>query len=135
MFSYSLLVQLLIPYLVVASRLNSKTEVSGDRIFKLVKALPMNSVMSSIMFNTKMLGELSLSRENNTAGFGEFIVVDENDPINGPADVNWIMMHAIISWVVLILFVEWRLPFSFCGKIKTVSQEDNDEYFGELQLE
>ena len=82
-----------------------------------------------------MLGELSLYRENNTAGFGEFIVVDENDPINGPADVNWIMMHAIISWVVLILFVEWRLPFSFCGKIKTVSQEDNDEYFGELQLE
>lgn len=135
MISYTLLVQLLLPYLMVASRLNSKTEVSGDGMYKLVKALPMESVMSSLMFNSKMLEQISLYRENNTLGIGEFIEVDENDPINGPADVNWIMMHAIISWVVLILFVEWRVPFCDCNKMKKVTQLDNDEYFGQLQLD
>ena len=52
LFSYSFIVQYIGPYLLVAVRVNSNTEVSGDKLYQLMKFLPLESVASSFMFNS-----------------------------------------------------------------------------------
>lgn len=61
---YQLSVQFVLPFLLIAMRLNPKTEVLGDNLYKLVKAvLPLFSVMSSIIYNSETLAALSRYRD------------------------------------------------------------------------
>ena len=48
---YQVLIQQVIPFLLMSLRVNSKTEKMGDNNYKLFKALPLEAVMNSIMFN------------------------------------------------------------------------------------
>ena len=48
---YQITVQFVIPFMIVAVRLNSTSEKLGDRIYSLAKVLPMESVMSTIIYN------------------------------------------------------------------------------------
>ena len=48
---YQITVQFVIPFMIVAVRLNSTSEKLGDRMYSLAKILPMESVMSTIIYN------------------------------------------------------------------------------------
>ena len=53
--AYSVLIQQVLPFLLMSMRVNSKTEVMGDGLYKLFKILPLEAVMNSIMFNKELL--------------------------------------------------------------------------------
>lgn len=53
----------ILPYLLVALRLSENTEVMGDKLFQLAKALPLESVISSFMYNSRLLFNIHRYRE------------------------------------------------------------------------
>ena len=53
----------ILPYLLVAVRLSENTEVMGDKLFQLAKALPLESVISSFMYNSRLLFNIHRYRE------------------------------------------------------------------------
>ena len=53
--AYSVLIQQVLPFLLMSMRVNSMTEIMGDGLYKLFKALPLEAVMNSIMFNHELL--------------------------------------------------------------------------------
>lgn len=71
-------------------------------------------------------------RENNKAGVGEDIETDELHSMNAQADLTWMVVHIIVSWVLLIFIIEYRLHCICCDprRMKEISQHDNDVYFG-----
>ena len=79
---YQITVQFVIPFMIVAIRLNSTSEKLGDRIYSLAKILPMESVMSTIIYNGKTLTSMARFRQNNLAGVGEDIEADELHSMN-----------------------------------------------------
>ena len=95
----------------------------------------MESVMSSMLFNSKLLWALHRFREQNSQGDGDEVEMDERHEMNGESDKNWIYLHIIVFWIVLILFVEWRFPFCDCSRIGRISDEDNRSVFGDQQEE
>ena len=50
--TYQFLIQYILPYLLMPLRVNANSEVLGDNVFKLMKILPLESVTSSIVFNS-----------------------------------------------------------------------------------
>ena len=53
--AYQILIQQVLPFLLMSVRVNSKTEMMADGLYKLVKILPLDAVASSIMFNEQLL--------------------------------------------------------------------------------
>ena len=60
--AYSVLIQQVLPFLLMSMRVNSKTELMGDGLYKLFKALPLEAVMNSIMFNQELLKQMARYR-------------------------------------------------------------------------
>lgn len=117
-------------------RLNPKSEILGDNLFKLFKAFPMESVCSSIIYNSKTLAALFRYRDQNKSGIGPDIETDENHPMNAPADLIWIIVHSIFFWVLLIGVIEYRLLCLCCDPRVPgeITKHDNDVYFGREEL-
>lgn len=65
LFMYQIFIQFIMPYIIVAFRLNWKTEVSGDNLYQMSKAVPMLAPMSSMINNHVMLKTVAKFRENN----------------------------------------------------------------------
>ena len=65
LFMYQIFFQFIVPYLIVAFRLNWKTEVMGDSAYQMSKALPMVAPMSSMLNNHETLKAVARFRENN----------------------------------------------------------------------
>ena len=63
LFAYTFCIQYIGPYLLVAMRINANTEILGDFLFQIAKILPLESVMSSFMFNSQLLSDLARFRE------------------------------------------------------------------------
>ena len=105
--TYQFLIQYILPYLLMPLRVNSNSEVLGDNVFKLMKILPLESVTSSIVFNSQLLANMSRYRDQNSLGKGDDIETDEGHSSNGEADIFWIIIHCIVFWVILIVFIEW----------------------------
>ena len=59
---YHIMVQWVLPYFLIFSRMIPPMEVNGDRLFKFVKNLPMQSSISSMLFNSDILDALALFR-------------------------------------------------------------------------
>jgi len=133
---YQINIQFVLPFLLVAMRLNARSEIFGDNLFKLFKAFPMQSAMSSIVYNTETLAALFRYRDQNVSGIGPDIETDENHPMNAPADSMWINVQFIFFWVLLLGVIEYRL-LCFCCDPKAareISKHDNDVYFGRENL-
>ena len=133
--AYQILTQLTIPYLVLPTRMNAKTEVSGDGMFALLKMLfPGEATASSILYNSEVLKNLAIYRDQNPLGVGLDIEVDENHALNGRADQMWTFFHGVLFWVILMICIEWRWPCFCCyfpaTRTKQVKQLDEDEFFG-----
>ena len=79
---YQITIQFVLPFLILAVRLNAKSEVLGDNIYKLAKIAPMESVISSIQFNSDVLRSIARFRINNVSGVGPDVEADELDTIN-----------------------------------------------------
>lgn len=101
------------------------TEVSGDSMFKLAKFLPMQSAISSMLFNSEILKALALFRHNNPLGAGEPIETDEMHEMNSKADVRAILIHIVIFWFILIAVIEWRVFSVCCLRFKKINDTDN----------
>lgn len=54
----------------------------GDNIFKIFKILPMQSSISSMLYNSAVLKSLATYRDFNTSGVGQPIEVDEMHAMN-----------------------------------------------------
>ena len=109
------------------------TEVLGDGLYKLCKLLPLEAVMNSIMFNQELLKQMARYRVQNELGKGDPIITDEEDAMNGKADLQWTIIHIVVCWFILLVFIEYRIPCLFCypaSRIRQVDQEDNDLFFG-----
>lgn len=117
----------------MAVRLNAKTEVMGDALFKMAKVLPLESVISSFIFNTRVLFNIHRYREFNVSGKGDELELDENADMNAKADIMWIIIHCIVFWAILILLIEWQLPCFCCyfpaNRIRSISDADNIDAF------
>lgn len=94
----------------MAVRVNPETEVSGDSQFKMMKLFPLEAVSSSIMFSHKLLEQIKTYRENNFQGIGEPVITDEEDNMNGKADLQWTVIHIFAFWFILLALIEYRLP-------------------------
>ncbi len=119
---YQTIFQWLLPFIVASLRLNYKTEENGDNLFRLLKVLPLTSSSSSLFFNNKVLWGIHRFRENNLLGEGPEVKLNESDAMNGPADIQWIFIHTIFFWCLLLLVLEWRLPCICCSRIKRISR-------------
>ena len=91
--------------------------------------------MSTVVYNSENLAALGRYRENNAAGVGPPIELDENHPMNAPADRFWMLIHVIFFWVLLIAVIEYRLHCLCCDprKLREISMQENDEFFGRTQ--
>ena len=74
---YQISIQFILPFLLVAMRLNPKSEVLGDNLYRLAKILPLESVMSSIIYNKETLSALNRYRDQNISGVGPPVETDE----------------------------------------------------------
>lgn len=68
-----IIIQYIMPFLVVALRLNPTTEPAGDFLFKLFKLLPFEAPMSSIFFNSETLAAIYRYRDFNVWGKGDTV--------------------------------------------------------------
>ena len=127
---YSILIQVILPYLILANRLNAKTEVSGDSLYRMVKMIPMESIASTFMFNGELLKQIARFRENNTVGLGDPVETEESHEMNGSLDNEWILLHMIFFWIILIFVIEWRIPYCCCCRMKQSTRKDDEEFFG-----
>ena len=120
--------------MLVAVRMNSKTETQGDNLAKYAQVLPLEPVMSSFMFNSQMLYELNRYRSQNNSGTGEPIVEDENHASNGQMSILMILIHCAVFWFILIFFIELQLCSICCcnRRVKQLSTEDNDEFISQM---
>ena len=82
------------------------------------------------MFNNRLLEQIKTYRENNFQGFGDPVITDEEDAMNGKADMQWTVIHIIVFWFILLALIEYRLPCLCCRRTKKITQEDNDMFFG-----
>ena len=115
LFFYQVLFVALFPYVLVAVRLNPKTEAFGDAVFRAAKVLlPGEAATSSLVYNTSLLAALGRFRDQNDQGLGDPVVLDEGADMNGKADVKWILIHCAVFWAILLLLLEWRLPCMCC---------------------
>jgi len=43
------------------------------------------------------------------------------------------VVHIIVFWFILLVFIEWRFPCVFCKRAKLITVEENEAYFSQLQ--
>ena len=128
LFIYQIVFQQLVPALIGSIRQNAASEAFGDSIYKLFKAIPLTNTSFTMIYNSKALYGLHRFRENNMDGEGPEIQLNESDSMNGPADIQWIFVHTIFFWVILLFVLEWRLPCICCTRFKRISRGEQEQF-------
>lgn len=128
LFIYQIVFQQLVPSLIGSIRQNAASEAFGDRIYKIIKAIPLTNTSFSMIYNSKALYGLHRFRENNMDGEGPEVQKYESDSMNGPADIQWIFVHTIFFWVILLFVLEWRLPCICCTRFKRISRGEQAQF-------
>ena len=87
------------------------------------------------MFNQQFLKSMATAREENEKSTGDPVIFDEEDAMNGKADMQITRFHIFIFWFILLALIEYKLPCICCSRFRKVNKKDNDKFVGRTKFE